>query len=192
MSLASTSAKYWLLTFPNCLKELIVKGTYKRLNNIFFKLALDAVSTTRLLILETLMSAKSDATSCWYAQRFLHICLKSGNPKITSLTEQHVPSPELLTLLDTIQPSDSPLKPTIDDLQFDYRNLTYNRDQPHRCTQSNLKRKRSEYDSNDILGQLELNAQQLSCAELDAAGLRKLSSVVKNLQDILAKPQLLI
>ncbi|XP_017864572.1 PREDICTED: uncharacterized protein LOC108614861 [Drosophila arizonae] len=187
ISLVSTSSKYWLLNLPTGLKELLVKGTYDRLNNVFFKLALNTDSASRLLILETLMPAKSVATSCWYGQRFLHMCQKSGNPKIISLTEQHVPAPELRPLLDMIQPSYSCPKPNTDSPQIIYNNLAYKSRQPHRCTQSNLKRKRSECDSKNILGQLQLNAQQLSSVELDATDLKQLSGVVKTLQDILTK-----
>ncbi|XP_017958386.1 uncharacterized protein LOC108652704 [Drosophila navojoa] len=65
-SLVSTKSKSWLLELPSGLKELLVKGTYERLNNVFFKVALNADSDSRLLILETLTKAQSVAIRSWH------------------------------------------------------------------------------------------------------------------------------
>lgn len=192
MELLSVSSSDWLLKLPPSIKDLLLKGTYQRLNNTYFKLALKASSATKLRILQAAMPPKSAANTCWHVQRFLHDCRSSENAQLKSLAEQYAPDTEVRALLETLQPTLPLPKVNTSNLQISYAKLAYQSNQTHRCKQASLKRKRAEYEPKYILGQLEQNAEQLSVcsAELDATDLQQLSSIFKNLQNILLKRQI--
>ncbi|KAM8712887.1 hypothetical protein ACLKA7_013248 [Drosophila subpalustris] len=187
MKLLTDNQSDWLHLLAGSLKELFNNDKCKLLANIYFKAGLQGSPATQLRILQGTMPTQGIVNSCWHIQKFLHACQNSDDAQLKSLVNLHKIAPDLLPLLNTLQPPLPQRSKAINNNDYNYQQWDYKRLQSHICQLSSLKRKRSETEHKELIQQIERNSKELlinSC-ELDASDVMQLRNIIGILNNLL-------